>query len=129
MAFHVNCLPSRWFTLHVNSHFLWKIIMKIFRMSSATILPVHQNLVFSEQIQQVTNNSIYSKYWDTLSTYYTCPKIWNSQFYYLLMCLKYWCIYVEQSGLCSACTATVHFAYTISRPCNKFNLLHVCTYW
>ena len=32
---------------------------------------------------------IYPKYWDTLSTYHTCPKIWNSPFYYLLMCQKY----------------------------------------
>ena len=32
---------------------------------------------------------IYPKYRDTLSTYHTCPKIWNSSFYYLLMCLKY----------------------------------------
>ena len=34
---------------------------------------------------------IYHKYWDNLSTYHTCPKIWNSPFYYLLMCLK-WCV-------------------------------------
>ena len=29
------------------------------------------------------------KYWDTLTPNHTCPKIWNSPFYYLLMCLKY----------------------------------------
>ena len=37
-----------------------------------------------------------SKFWDTLSTYHTCPKIWNSQFYYLLMCLKYCYMYSKQ---------------------------------
>ena len=36
---------------------------------------------------------IYPKYLDTLSTYHTCPKIWNSPLYYLLMCLKYCCVY------------------------------------
>ena len=35
---------------------------------------------------------IYLKYWNTLSTYHTCPKIWNSPSYYLLMCLKYCCM-------------------------------------
>ena len=35
---------------------------------------------------------IYQKYWDTLSTN-TCPKVWKSPFYYLLMCLKYCCMY------------------------------------
>ena len=39
---------------------------------------------------------IWPKYWDTLSTYCTCPKIWNSQIYHLLMCLKYYCIYGKQ---------------------------------
>ena len=33
--------------------------------------------------------SIYRKYWDTLSTYHTSPKIWNSPYYSLLMHLKY----------------------------------------
>ena len=36
---------------------------------------------------------IFPKYWDTLSTYHTCPKIWNSPFYYILRCLKYYCMY------------------------------------
>ena len=41
---------------------------------------------------------IYPKYWDTLSTYHTAPKILNSPFYYLLMCLKYMycCMYDKQ---------------------------------
>ena len=30
---------------------------------------------------------IYPKYWDILSTYHTCHKIWNSLFWYLLMSL------------------------------------------
>ena len=30
----------------------------------------------------------YRKYWDTLTLYYTCPKIGRSLFYYLLICLK-----------------------------------------
>ena len=31
-----------------------------------------------------------------LSTYHMCPKIWNSPFYNLLMCLKYCCMYDKQ---------------------------------
>ena len=37
--------------------------------------------------------SIYPKDWGTLSSYHTYPKIWNSPFYYLLMWLKYYCMY------------------------------------
>ena len=33
---------------------------------------------------------VYSKYWDILIPYFTCPKFWISQFRYLLICLKYW---------------------------------------
>ena len=29
---------------------------------------------------------IYPKYWETLSIYHTCPKIWNNPLYGLLMC-------------------------------------------
>ena len=36
------------------------------------------------------------KYWDTLSTYHTCPKVWNSPLNYLLMCLEYCCMYGKQ---------------------------------
>ena len=39
---------------------------------------------------------IYPKYWDILSIHHTCLKIWNSAFYYLLMCLKYYCMYGKQ---------------------------------
>ena len=28
------------------------------------------------------------KYWDTLTPYHTCPKIWNSLFYFLLVCVR-----------------------------------------
>ena len=44
---------------------------------------------------------IYPKYLDTLCTYYNCPKIWNSPFYYLLLCLKYCCMYGKQCRLWS----------------------------
>ena len=37
-----------------------------------------------------------AKYLDTLSTYHTCPKIWNGPFYHLLTCLKYCCMYGKQ---------------------------------
>ena len=37
------------------------------------------------------------KYRDTLCTYPTCPKIWNSLFYYLLTCLKYTAICMANS--------------------------------
>ena len=33
-------------------------------------------------------HGFYLKYWDTLSTYHTCPAVWNSPFNYLLICLK-----------------------------------------
>ena len=33
---------------------------------------------------------IYPKYSDTLSTYNTCPKTWNSPFYYLLIEVVGW---------------------------------------
>ena len=36
------------------------------------------------------------KYWDTLSTCHMCPKIWNRIIYYLLMSLKYCCMYGKQ---------------------------------
>ena len=39
---------------------------------------------------------IYPKYWDTLSTHHTCPKIWNSPFCYPLMYLKCCCMYSKQ---------------------------------
>ena len=35
-------------------------------------------------------------YWGTLSTYHTCPKIWNKSFYYVFICLKYCCINGKQ---------------------------------
>ena len=31
---------------------------------------------------------IYPKYWDNLTPYYTCPKVWTSSYYYLLMYLN-----------------------------------------
>ena len=32
---------------------------------------------------------IYSKFWDTKTTYYSSPKIWKSSLSYLLMCVPY----------------------------------------
>ena len=49
-------------------------------------------------------------------TYHTCPKIWNSQFYYLLMCLKYCCMYGKQcrpssdTVFCSVWSGCILFA-------------------
>ena len=31
---------------------------------------------------------IYPKYWDKLTPYHTCPKVWTTAFYLLLMCPK-----------------------------------------
>ena len=31
-----------------------------------------------------------------LNSFHTCPKIWKSLFYYLLMCLKYYCMFGKQ---------------------------------
>ena len=47
-------------------------------------------------IRSKTVLSIYPKYLDTLTIYHTCTKFWRSLFYYLLMCLKYFCIYGKQ---------------------------------
>ena len=62
-----------------------------------------RNTLFSLNIETpylltilVIKYCIYHMYWDSLSTYHTCPKIWNSPFYYLLMCLKYCCMYGKQ---------------------------------
>ena len=46
-------------------------------------------VVVSDYLRE-TGHRILSKYWDILSSYHTCPKIWNSLFYYPLICLK-WC--------------------------------------
>ena len=35
------------------------------------------------------NNHFYPKYWDIWTAYNTCQKLWQSPFYYYLMCLKY----------------------------------------
>ena len=37
---------------------------------------------------ELWNYSINPKYWDTVSTNHTSPKIWNSPFYYVLMCVN-----------------------------------------
>ena len=39
---------------------------------------------------------IYPKCLDTLSSYHTCPKIWKTLFYCLLMNLNYCCMYGKQ---------------------------------
>ena len=41
-------------------------------------------------------NRISPQYWDSLSTYHICPKIWNSSFYYLLMCQNDCSMYGKQ---------------------------------
>ena len=47
--------------------------------------------------QKEIDYRIYPKYWDTLTPYHTCLKIWNSLFNYPLMCLKYCGMYGKQS--------------------------------
>ena len=42
-----------------------------------------------------TRYRIYPMYWDILSAYHTCPKIYRP-FYYFLICLKYCCMYRKQ---------------------------------
>ena len=61
-----------------------------------------------------SNYRIYLQYWDTLSTYHICPKIWNSLFYYLLMCLKI-LLYLRQTML------------TMIRVCSLWCLIRVYT--
>ena len=64
------------------------------RVTSQKQLPPYKRH-FSDSLRCcVTFYCIYPKYWDTLPTYRTCPQIWNtSPFYYLLMFLKYCCMY------------------------------------
>ena len=49
--------------------------------------------LWSNQHRPRSDYRIYPRYWDTLSTNHTSPIIWNSPYYYLLMCLKYCCMY------------------------------------
>ena len=66
--------------------------------------------------ERFTEYCFYPKYWDTLSTYQTCPKIWNIPFYYLLICLKYCCMYGKQcrpwsdATFCNAWSGSTLFA-------------------
>ena len=56
---------------------------------------------------------IYPKYWDTLSSYHTYSKIWKSLFYYLLIVLKYCCMYGKQCWPwteCSILSGSILFA-------------------
>ena len=39
-------------------------------------------------IVQTVSFIVYDRYLDILTSYHTWPKIWISQFYYLLMCIK-----------------------------------------
>ena len=56
------------------------------------------------------------KDWDTLSVYRMCPKIWNSPFYCLVMCIKYCCMYGKQcrpwsdAAFCSVWSGSTMFA-------------------
>ena len=86
-----------------------------------TLLRVIYNYFFPNEIQlplvcyKILLSTGYpnnSKYWDTLSTYHTCPKIWNNPFYYFLMCLKYCCtcMYGKQ---CRPWSDTAFWLYTV----------------
>ena len=72
-----------------------------------------------------------SKYWDTFSTYHTCPKILNSPFYYLLMCLINCCMKYKQcrpwsdTTFCSIWSGSTLFAKAnLSK--NIFIRVHDC---
>ena len=77
-------------------------------------LYLHENIWHGYSIDwpqwgQSSEYPIYPKCWDTLSSYNTGLKIWNSPFYYCLMCLKYYCMYGKQyrpwfSGIWSGST-------------------------
>ena len=47
-------------------------------------------------VKPISLSNIFT-YWDTFSIYHTCPKIWKSPFCYLLMCLKFCCMYTSSS--------------------------------
>ena len=109
--FHVNHLPSRWFTWHVRSYLLWKIQKKkiISRVSSAAVVIgvlranfvtisvcVHGSennyAVWSVRFHlrfpclvDVGNNMVFTLYSRTpWLSYGTIPKIWTSQYCCLL---------------------------------------------
>ena len=62
------------------------VIIKVHELKIAVIIK-------AMKVKKYCNNA---KYWDTLSAYHTCLKIYYSPFYCLLMCLKYCCIYGKQ---------------------------------
>ena len=84
----------------------WFLQCKSFCTAKATLIfsaKKFQHICVSLDInfnKSLTNNNVsfeqlgpchYYKYWNTLTLYSVCPKIWNSLFYYLLMCLRwYW---------------------------------------
>ena len=56
-------------------------------------------VILSETVVfKILRHLLYPKYsvLGHLSTYHTSPKIWNSLFYYLFMCLKYCWMYGKQ---------------------------------
>ena len=112
LTFHVNHLPCGWFTWNVKTYFLWKkksrmlqILLGALRLKashntkckySTRFIWIYEYMIPQYCIISQSSLPYLPYYWDTLSTYHTCPKIWSTQFYYLLMCLKYCCTYGKQ---------------------------------
>ena len=51
--------------------------------SGSTLFAKAGHVVFSKR--RVKSYHVCPKYWDTISTYFTSPKTWNSPFYYLFI--------------------------------------------
>ena len=65
---------------------------------------------------------IYPKYWDTLSTYHTCPKIWNNPFF-----LTDWRMHVTPPKLCLQGIFKYSFFNWVEQS-NRHGLSQVCIY-
>ena len=66
----------------------------------ALLMSTH-NICFCREIRKLfTWYPLLSRPMDTLSAYHICPKIWNSLFYFILMCLNCCCMYGKQCRPC-----------------------------
>ena len=95
-AFHYHHLPS-WYDLYdVEWEVKYQIIIVICFLLSLgdDIINIRCRLVWA--LVDCLCTIFYPEYWDTLTPYHTCTKIWNSPFYYPLMCLKYCGMYGKQ---------------------------------
>ena len=80
LIFHVNCLPSRWFTWNIMTCFPWKIKKKYFKMFAAVVIGALRvyTCVVAMLIHFKTNTGGGRGVSLVFFHYYICPKIWTS---------------------------------------------------